>query len=182
MSVVWGEGRNEAIPTYSDTQKTETLSWKIKPLKINHSEPSPTTVTTAVSYTPLNQQVFSVPWLTLLRKEQAAIYRKLKTVYVNPLLHWKKTIWNSNLKAVVSRYYSRKADWRLYKICQCSFSHYFLYSFKILTTGKLHCFPELWLISQQYFFCLCHPMLSQKNSGRRTLLTACHMSLKTKPF
>lgn len=93
------EGRNEAISTYSDTQKTETPSWKIKPLKINHIELLPTKVTTAVLHTPLKQQVFSVPWLTLLRKEQAAIYRKFKTVYVNALLPWKKSILNSNLKA-----------------------------------------------------------------------------------
>lgn len=145
------EGRNEAISTYSDTQKTQTPSWKIKPLKINYIALLPTKVTTAVLHTPLKQQVFAVPWLTLLRKEQAAICRKFKTVYVNAPLPWKKAILNSNLKAVVSRYYARKADWRLYKICQCPFSHYFLYSFERLTAGKLHCFPELWLLSAILF-------------------------------
>jgi len=50
-----------------------------------------------------------VPWLAL-RKELAAIRRKFKPVYAKAQLPWKKTILNSNLKAVVSRYYTSEPD------------------------------------------------------------------------
>lgn len=87
---------------------TQTSFWKTKPLDISPSEPLPAKGIAAVSHSTLNQQVFSVPRLTLLRKEQASTHRKVKTVYI----HCKKPTLNSNLKAVVSRYCARKADWK----------------------------------------------------------------------
>lgn len=80
------------------------------PLKTSPREPLPTKGIAAVPHNTSNQQVFSVPRLTSVRKEQTPTHTKLQTVYVNTLLHYKKTTLNSNLKAVVSRYYARKAD------------------------------------------------------------------------